>query len=383
MMSIIDILGQLQVLYGKPNMMMLYTNDTLFCSPLTSGNLPEMLFYRIEQCQEIQRIGNLPYSEEQIIANTVRILLQANIFPLKEFGAWEAVTLKSYQKLKSYPTLKTFIHAAYGRRLTALALCSTSIQNGYAYQTMYNVLKDGNDDDTDDDTVTTITQTDAGAKGGATPSGGTANSAAVAATINQLSANQTAIVSQMAAATAQMAALSVLPPPAQNTRAYAPHNQFYVPPNQQVAVPMQQPFSATGAYPAGRGGQRGGRGCNQGGCQGGHSHTPFAEAMRGAGAAPMMTKMMPRGGNIAQPPPPRMQQRRKKTNIYKIHSNWNVCVSCGFDIKDRHTSITCPFKWWNHQDLFTRGHAQQFIAAGYNPCTKGMHKMVLPARRNT
>jgi hypothetical protein len=92
MMSIINILGQLQVSYGKPNMMMLYTNDTLFRSPMTAGNSPEMLFYRIEQCQEIQRIGNLPYSEEQIITNAVRILLQANIFPLKEFNAWDAVT---------------------------------------------------------------------------------------------------------------------------------------------------------------------------------------------------------------------------------------------------------------------------------------------------
>jgi hypothetical protein len=216
-MSIIDILGQLQVSYSKPNMMMLYTNNSLFRSPSTASNSPKMLFYRIEQCQEIQHIGNLPYSEEQIIANAVRILLQANIFPLKEFDAWDAVTPKSY------PTLKTFIHAAYGHRLTALALCSTSGQNGYTNQTMYNLLEDGNDDDTDDDTVTTITQTSAVATEGATPSGGTANSAAVATAINQLSANQTAIMSQMASATAQMAALSIIPPQAQNTRAYAPH----------------------------------------------------------------------------------------------------------------------------------------------------------------
>jgi hypothetical protein len=258
-MSIIDILGQLQALYGKPNMMMLYTNNTFFRSPMTAVDLPKMLFYRIEQCQEIQRISNLPYSKEQIIANAVRILLQANIFPLKEFGAWDAVTLKSY------PTLKTFIHAAYGRRLTALVLRSTSGQNGFANQTMYNVLEDRNDDDTNDNTVTTITQTDVGATGGVTPSGGTAISAKVAAAINQLSANQKAIMSQMAAVTAQTAALSIVPPPAQNTRAYAPCNQFYVPPIQQVAVPMQQPFSATGAYPAGWEGQRGGRGHNQGG----------------------------------------------------------------------------------------------------------------------
>ncbi len=311
----------------------------------------------------------------------MRILLQANIFPLKEFDAWDAVTPKSY------PILKTFIHAAHGRRLTALALRSTSGQNRYANQMIYNVLEEENEENTNDNMVTTITQTAAltTATGGTTPSGGTAISAEVAAAINQLSTNQIAIMSQMAAATAQMAALAVVLPLAQNARAYAPHEQFYVPPIQQVAVPMQQPFSAAGAYPIGRGGQRGGRGCNQGGHQGGCSRTPFADARQDAGAAPMITAMNLYGGGIAQPPPG-MQQRRKKldfSNIYKIQNNWNVCFSCGFDIKDGHTSITCPFKRWNHQDSFTCGNAQQFIAAGYNLCTKGMHKMVLPAGRIT
>jgi hypothetical protein len=81
-----------------------------------------------------------------------------------------------------------------------------------------------------------------------------------------------------------------------------------------------------------------------------------------------------------------MQQQHKQldfSNIYKIHNNWNACFSCGFDIKDGHTSITCLFKRWNYQDSFTCGNSQQFIAAGYDPCTKGMHKTVLPAGRNT
>jgi hypothetical protein len=54
-----------------------------------------MLLYRIEQCQEIQCIGKLPYSDEQIIANAVQILIQANIFPLKEFDTWESKTPKT------------------------------------------------------------------------------------------------------------------------------------------------------------------------------------------------------------------------------------------------------------------------------------------------
>ncbi len=38
-MSIINILGQLQVSYGKLNMMMLYTNETFFRSPMTAGKI--------------------------------------------------------------------------------------------------------------------------------------------------------------------------------------------------------------------------------------------------------------------------------------------------------------------------------------------------------
>jgi hypothetical protein len=381
-MSIIDILSQLQVSYGKPNMMMLYTNDTLFRSPVPAGDSPEMLFYRIEQCQEIQHIGNLSYSNEQIIANTVRILLQANIFPLKEFDAWEAVTPKTYL------ALKTFIHGAYDHRLMVMALCSTSGQNRYANQTIYKVIEAGLDDDTDDNTVTTVMQTTAltTTAGNATPSGITAISAEVAAAINQLSANQLAIMSQMVAINAQMATLSVVPHQVQRTRAFALREQFHVPPIQQVAVPMQQPFLAIRAYLSGRGGQQAGRGCGRGGRRDGRSHTPFADAMRRAGTAQPIAAMVPYGGGITQPPTRVQQQQRSHpdfSNIYKVHNNWNVCFRCGFDIEDGHTSITCPFKRWNHQDLFTRKNSQQFIAAGYDPCTKGMHKTVLPSGRNT
>ncbi len=96
-MSIIDILSQLQDYYGTPNMITLFTSNTLFRSPMTASDSPKMLFYRIEQCQEIQCIRKLLYSNEQIIANAVHILIQAHIFPLKEFNTWEAVTPKHTQ----------------------------------------------------------------------------------------------------------------------------------------------------------------------------------------------------------------------------------------------------------------------------------------------
>ncbi len=86
----------------------------------------------------------------------------------------------------------------------------------------------------------------------------------------------------------------------------------------------------------------------------------------------------------------RVQQTRRINlpNVYKVnkvHNHWNVCFSCGFDVEDGHTSQTCPAHWrkMNHQDAYMRKNAQQFISPGYDPCTKGMHKTVLPSARYT
>ena len=105
-MTVQAILAQLEALYGKPDTMTLYTNDTLFRSAFPPTDAPEMLFYRIEQCQEIQTLAQDPYLATQIINNPVRSLMQSNIFPLKEFDKWDAITPKTY------PELKTFIHEA-------------------------------------------------------------------------------------------------------------------------------------------------------------------------------------------------------------------------------------------------------------------------------
>ncbi len=75
------------------------------------------------------------------------------------------------------------------------------------------------------------------------------------------------------------------------------------------------------------------------------------------------------------------QQQPRNANfstIYKRYKNWNVCYSCGFDIEEKHTLMTYPFWKVSHQMGFTCENAQQYIAAGHNPCTKGMHKLVLP-----
>jgi hypothetical protein len=94
-MSIFDILDQLDGTYGKPDTMTLLQNNTHFRSAFNPTDAPESLFYRIEQCQEIQVLARDPCMDTQIINNAVGLLMQANIFPLKEFDDWEAITPKN------------------------------------------------------------------------------------------------------------------------------------------------------------------------------------------------------------------------------------------------------------------------------------------------
>jgi hypothetical protein len=85
------------------------------------------------------------------------------------------------------------------------------------------------------------------------------------------------------------------------------------------------------------------------------------------------------GAAIPPPMQPLQQQRNVNySNIYKRYNYWNVCFLCSFDIEEGHNLQKCPFQKANHQRGFTCKNAQQDIAVGYNPSTKGMHKSVLP-----
>jgi hypothetical protein len=68
--------------------------------------------------------------------------------------------------------------------------------------------------------------------------------------------------------------------------------------------------------------------------------------------------------------------QQRPCSIVKRFANNNVCYSCGFDLKDGHTSVTGPREWQktNHQEAFTRKNAQVYIAAGWDECTKRKHK---------
>ncbi len=193
-----------------------------------------MLFYRIEQCQEIAALAGDPYTQMQILKMVVRILMQAQVLPSKEFDTWEQTPYNMY------PGLKTFIHEAYTRPLQSLALRTMTGQQGYAPgvgTNMFNVLesKDEDTDTADDATATTATQTVAFTTAstlGTTYSGAMTIPLEISTAINQLAANQLAIQQQMAAMTFVASAP-------------AHHTQFQIPPIQNNLLQERHKAAST------------------------------------------------------------------------------------------------------------------------------------------
>jgi hypothetical protein len=253
-------------------LMALHNNDLLFCSPMTTTDLPEMLFYRIKQCQEIATLAGDPFTPMQIMNMVVCILMQVQVLPSKEFDTWEQTAVKTY------PGLKRFIHEAYTRCLQSLALCTTTGQQGYAQggNNMFNMLteqEDGEDTNTADN-ATTVMQTAAFTTDSTlsnTYGGAMTVPSEITTAINQLVANQVAIQQQMAVMT------FVAPPT-------SPNMQFNILSVQNMG---QQPFAraAQGMFNPGQGGggrQHGGhgRGCT-GSCGGGCGCRAFANQTPG------------------------------------------------------------------------------------------------------
>ena len=171
--------------------------------------------------------------------------------------------------------------------------------------------------------------------------GGGTIPAEVSNAINQLAANQQAMLNQMAA----MSLANSAPPQVAAA--------FHVPPVQQVsvpafAIPPPPTYSPGVGIHGGQGGRGGGgRGRGQYGSRGGRGRgyvrTPFANhlrnmqqaGMRAGGVPPTMIggTVMPQDTGGFNNRAPR-QPNPTHSNIVKNYANWNVCFSCGFDIED-------------------------------------------------
>jgi hypothetical protein len=354
---------QITATYGKPTPAALLQNDTLFRSAYSPNNAPEVLFRRIEDCQEVHILGEDPYTAQHLLSNTVRLLLQCGLYT-RDFDNWDQKPSAD----RIWINLKMFLQECYMRHLNASSI--TSGAQGYV-QNAFAALQEESKEE-DDDVQTVITQMVALTTQSQLTATTTAEtSASVVAAIHQLHANQQATQQQFAAFTTQ-----------RNTT-YQPASTVQ-PLITQFSIPILATFNTAGRGGGRRGGHgRGGRAnfVNTGDCNG---QTPFANYVRrgrqcglppigggtgrGGGALPFAQQTMP--GNAAP----------MYSNIIKKYSNWNVCFVCGFDIKDGHTLKTCPTLWRraNHQEGFDRNNAGQYIKAGYDTCTKAMHKSQLP-----
>jgi hypothetical protein len=101
-------------MYGRPKPTTLLQNDTLFCSPYSPIDAPEVLFRRIEDCQEIMTLGNDPYTLMQLLNNAIRLLLGCGLYQCN-FEEWDRKTAAD----KIWINLKPFIQEAYQHRLNA------------------------------------------------------------------------------------------------------------------------------------------------------------------------------------------------------------------------------------------------------------------------
>ena len=388
-MTTVTILDQLSSVYGKPTSAALDTNDTIFCSPYSAADAPEVLFRRIEDCAEIATLGDNPYTDKQLILTAVRHLLTTGLY-IRAFEDWDQLSAVD----QTWVELRQIIQDAFERRLNATA--PTAGHQGYAPALPYmrnnafGAFGPTADTDNEDsvDTIATQMQSQLTATTAANSSQRHKQGMQALAQQQQLlHANQHQILEQLAALSfnASDAGQGIrhggrggggrgTPPP---TYVQAP----------TMPTTYQQGYGGCGR---GRGRGRSGRSTQHQYSPGGFPHTqglgdvfPPTYAMPPpAGGGGNMYNYAPQGGIPGNAPQGGMQQQERPpySNLVKRFANWNACYTCGFDVPDGHTSMTCQAqRKVGHDVCFTRQNARQYIDAGRNCSTRNYHKTQFPA----
>jgi hypothetical protein len=366
-MRVIDILDQLSLIYGQPTPMSLEANDHIFRSPTSAADAPEVLFRRIEECAEKALLGQNPYTDKQLITNTIRLLLTTGLY-IRAFEDWDQLAETS----KTWIELRRLIQDAFQRRLNATA--PTAGHQGYAPALPYQQNAFGalaNNESDDDSTDTVATQMAALTYQSQLTATTAANSSQQMNQYIQTLANQQDLLHQnQHQMMEQMAALSFNQSDAGRGIARPGRGQ----PQQQAS------FSPNGF---GRGGQGRGRGRGRGrgppGSNTGGRGPPIMSFTAGRGALGYMGPPTV-GGGYFTPPPHAQNIQPPYSNRTKKFANWNACYSCGFDIPEWHNSQTCPptSRKPDHDVNFTRQNAQQYVDQGYACATRNRHRNVFP-----
>jgi hypothetical protein len=393
-MTTVTILNQLRCVYGKPTSAALEANDTLFRSPYSAADAPEVLFRRIENFAEIATLGDNPYTDKQLILTAVRHLLTTGLY-IRAFEDWDLLNPID----RTWVELRSIIQDVFERRLNATA--PTAGHQGYAPALPYMLTNafgafgptaEASDNESVDTIATQIAAATLQSQLTATTA---ANSSqchekglqALAQQNQLLHANQHQILEQLATLSfnASDAGQVICRGCRGGGRGTPPPSQ-YVP-----AVPT--------TYQQGYGGRGRGRGCGRCGrthqqySPGGFPPTP---GMGGvfpptyvmpppAGGGGNMYNLAPQGGMPGYYAPQdgmQPQEQPPYSNVVKRFANWNACYTCGFDVPDGHTSATSQAqRKAGHDVCFTRQNAQQYNDAGRNCSTRNRHKTQFPKRK--
>jgi hypothetical protein len=79
-MELRNIFNQITTTYGRPMPAALLQNDTLFRSVYSLQDALKVLLHCIKDCQEVQILGDDPYTPQQLLNNAVRLHLQSGLY---------------------------------------------------------------------------------------------------------------------------------------------------------------------------------------------------------------------------------------------------------------------------------------------------------------
>lgn len=383
-MTVMEILTQLESKYGAPDPDAVAAMEAMFSKPHNPNDSPEVLYATLEECQKIAMMNKNPWSELQVMMKAVDLLRRSGIFKDKVFEEWKDVTTKTYVGMKEH------FHKAYMKRLESIQTSMTSGRGGYTNANPFSALNITAGSDTESDGGETVDTIVAAAM------------ASTEAKMDSIITAQQQLFQQFANMTMNQVPPTMPPttvPPAYMAPTFIPPQtqsripvqaQYNAPPPIQYVAPRQAQYNAPAAYPPQQwqappvnqvnvptqyggynyGGNRRGRGRGRGGSRNG----------RGRGRAPYFdtgaTVSVLTAGTTVRYNPQGMPMTH--TNPVKRYNNWDMCYTCGFDVDNGHTSVTCPYKKDGHQDGCTRANYLQYQAMGHHPSMKGAHKNQLP-----
>ncbi len=373
-MQVLDILDQLSATYGQPTPAVLEANNHIFRSPTLAANAPKVLFCHIKECTQKALLGQNPYTDKQLITNTIRLLLTTGLY-VRVFKDWDQLL----EPNKTWIELHWMIQEAFQHWLNATA--PTASHQGYAPALPFqqNAFRALAGKDLDDDSADTIAAQMAALTYQSQLTVTTATNSSQrmdqytqtpAHQQEQLQKNQHQIMEQMAALSFNQS----------NAGQGIGCQRRSPPPPGAPFVPIQ--------FRGNNFGGQGGQGCGRGrGCGCGRGPPAFTARRTPplmsitAGRVPAFAGAHPAaGGGYYTPARQANTQMQPYSNLTKKHANWNACYSCGFNVAKGHTSQTCPhhLRRPDHNEYFTQQNSQQYINAGYNCSTKLCHKTVSP-----